>query len=234
MTYDYVGTELDFFARATNWKQYLSRTVSPFLRGDVLEVGAGIGTTTRAFIDGRASTWLCLEPDEALATRMRASFEADPVSPTPAIRSALLNDLESDRTFDCIIYVDVLEHIEDDQAELAAAQGHLRSGGHLVVIGPAHQWLFSEFDTAIGHFRRYSRRSLQAVVPTDMERVMLRYMDALGVALSAANRLLLRSSAPTPTQIRTWDGVVVPISRLIDPLLFWSVGKSVTGVWRQP
>ena len=127
-----------------------------------------------------------------------------------------------------------LEHIEDDRAELAVAQRHLRPGGHLVVIAPAHQWLFSEFDTAVGHFRRYSRGSLQAVVPKDMGRVMLRYMDALGIALSAANRLLLRSSAPTPAQIRTWDGLVVPVSRLVDPLFFWRVGKSVTGVWRQP
>ena len=233
MTYEYVGTELDLFARATNWKQYLRGTVSPFLRGDVLEVGAGIGTTTRAFSDGSASTWLCLEPDAELATRMRASFEADPVSPAPTVRSDLLNELEPDCMFDCIMYVDVLEHVEDDRAELAAAQRHLRPGGHLVVIGPAHQWLFSEFDTAVGHFRRYSRGSLQAVVPTDMDRVMLRYMDALGVALSAANRLVLRSSAPTAAQIRTWDGFVVPMSRLLDPLLFWSVGKSVTGVWRQ-
>jgi 2-polyprenyl-3-methyl-5-hydroxy-6-metoxy-1,4-benzoquinol methylase len=121
--------------------------------------------------------------------------------------------------FDCIMYVDVLEHIEDDRAELAVAQRHLRPGGHLVVIGPAHQWLFSEFDTAVGHFRRYSRGSLQEAVPNGMDRVMLRYMDALWVALSAANRLLLRSSAPTPAPIRTWDGLVVPMSRLVDPLL---------------
>ena len=69
MTYEYVGTELDLFAQATNWKKYLQSVVSPFLTGDVLEVGAGIGTTTRAFSDGSASTWLCLEPDGDLAAR---------------------------------------------------------------------------------------------------------------------------------------------------------------------
>jgi hypothetical protein len=158
----------------------------------------------------------------------------DPIDPLPGVRNDLLKDLAPDLMFDCIMYVDVLEHIEHDRAELETAQRHLNPGGHLVVIAPAHQWLFSEFDTAVGHFRRYSRGSLQAVIPTDMDRVMLRYMDSLGVTLSAANRLLLRSSAPTPAQIRTWDGFVVPISRVVDPLLFWSVGKSVTGVWRQP
>ncbi|HIF24278.1 MAG TPA: methyltransferase type 12 [Gemmatimonadetes bacterium] len=184
MTYEYVGTELDLFAQATNWKKYLQSVVSPFLTGDVLEVGAGIGTTTRAFSDGSASTWLCLEPD-------------------------------------------------GDLAERARAQTHLRPDGHLVVIGPAHQWLFSEFDEAAGHFRRYPRASLRAVVPPGMDQVMLRYMDALCVALSAANRVLLRASTPTVGQIKTWNSAVPPLSRLVDPLLFWRAGKSVVGVWRQ-
>ena len=233
MTYEYVGTELDLFAQATNWKRYLKSVVSPFLTGDVLEVGAGIGTTTRAFSDGSASTWLCLEPDGDLAERARAGFEKIPVPASPSIRSHPVQDLDADRDFDCILYVDVLEHIEHDGDELARAQNHLRPDGHLVVIGPAHQWLFSEFDEAVGHFRRYSRASLRAVVPAGMDQVMLRYMDALGVALSAANRVLLRASTPTVGQIKTWDSAVVPLSRLVDPLLFWRAGKSVVGVWRQ-
>ena len=50
---------------------------------------------------------------------------------------------------------------------------------------------------------------------------------------SLGNRLLLRSSQPTRAQIRIWDDFMVPVSRLIDPLLFGRVGKSVLAVFRR-
>ena len=63
--------------------------------------------------------------------------------------------------FDCILYIDVLEHIEDDRAQIDAAARLVRGGGHVVILSPAHHWLFSEFDKSIGHFRRYNKGSSQ-------------------------------------------------------------------------
>jgi hypothetical protein len=57
------------------------------------------------------------------------------------------------------------------------------------------------------------------------------YLDAVGMAASMANRLLLRASMPTQGQILFWDRVLVPASRVIDPLLARSVGKSVVAIW---
>lgn len=232
--YTYVGGELELFAEARRWKGYLVKTVGTFIRGDVLEVGAGIGGTTRVFCVGRESSWTCLEPDHQLAEKMRLSFVDNPLPREPAIRTQLVTELSEKDIFDTILYVDVLEHIEDDREELATVTRHLRSGGHLVVVGPAHQWLFSEFDVAVGHHRRYSRGTLAAAVPGLMRPRMLRYLDSLGVALSAANRIILRSGAPSPRQIGFWDRVVVPISERLDPLLGWRIGKSVVGVWQRP
>ncbi len=149
MTHEYVGTELDLFAQATNWKRYLQSVVSPFLTGDVLEVGAGIGTTTRAFSDGSASTWLCREPDGGLAERARGGFDEIPVPASPSVHSHPVQDLDPDRSFDCILYVDVLEHIEDDRDELARAQNHFGtqpwcrfpgSWTHFSSGAPANRW----------------------------------------------------------------------------------------------
>ena len=61
--------------------------------------------------------------------------------------------------FDTILYVDVLEHIADDAAELARARRLLTPEGNLVVLAPAHQSLFSPFDAAVGHYRRYDERT---------------------------------------------------------------------------
>ena len=59
------------------------------------------------------------------------------------------------------------------------------------------------------------------------------YLDAAGMLASAANRLLLQSSMPSERQILTWDRLLVPVSRLIDPIFAGRVGKSVLGIWRK-
>jgi SAM-dependent methyltransferase len=143
-----------------------------------------------------------------------------------------LADLPPDDRFDAIAYVDVLEHIADDAAELERAAAHLVPGGRLVVVAPAHPWLYSPFDAAIGHHRRYTTRSLLAVVPAGLTPVTLRYLDAVGLLASAANRVLLRQRLPDRRQLALWDGLMVPLSRGLDPLLGFRVGKSVLGVWR--
>jgi 2-polyprenyl-3-methyl-5-hydroxy-6-metoxy-1,4-benzoquinol methylase len=136
-------------------------------------------------------------------------------------------------SFDAVLYVDVLEHIDDDAAEMRRALGLLRPGGRLVVMSPAHQWLFTPFDKSIGHFRRYTRRTLAAVGPPGASLTRLRYLDSAGLLASLGNKLLLRSAMPTRRQIAFWDRVLVPMSRGIDVVLFHSIGKSVLGVWRR-
>jgi 16S rRNA A1518/A1519 N6-dimethyltransferase RsmA/KsgA/DIM1 with predicted DNA glycosylase/AP lyase activity len=67
----YLGGELDLFALATNWKAYVKAEIGEYLKGIVLEVGAGIGGTTVALHDGTARRWVCLEPDPQQAGRLR-------------------------------------------------------------------------------------------------------------------------------------------------------------------
>lgn len=224
----YQGSELDLFAAARRWKDYFAAAIRPYLRGAVLEVGAGIGTNTALLAPGRQGSWLCVEPDPGLADRIRGGLgDGSPV----AVRTGTLADLGCGERFDTILYLDVLEHIADDRGELERAANHLAAGGHLVILAPAHMWLYSPFDRAIGHFRRYTRRGLAAIMPPRLKKVELRYMDSVGLLASAANRFLLNQAAPGPSQIATWDGWMVPISRRLDPLLGGRVGKSVLGVW---
>jgi hypothetical protein len=57
-------------------------------------------------------------------------------------------------------------------------------------------------------------------------------LDGVGLLASLANRIVLKSGAPTKSQIRFWDTCMVPLSRVVDPLLGYRVGKSIIGVWR--
>jgi SAM-dependent methyltransferase len=200
--------------------------------GDVVEVGAGLGSTTRYLCDGRQRLWLCLEPDRAMAERLGGSIARGELPACCQARAGTVRDLPPDARFDAVLYVDVLEHVEDDAAELEAASKILRPNGALIVLAPAHRWLYSPFDRAIGHYRRYTRRSLAAVGPPGLRHVVLRYLDSVGLLASAGNRFILRKSIPTAGDIARWDQLMVPVSRRIDGWLGFRIGKSVLGIWR--
>ena len=230
--FDYAGSELHLFAAADNWKRYWSRAIAPFVRGRVLDVGAGLGATARAFAAHPGiSEWTYLEPDRRLATALRLSIVECGLPFRTRVRCGMLADLHPTERFNAILYIDVLEHIGDDGGELARAAAHIDRGGHLVVLSPAHQWLYSPFDRAIGHERRYTRESLRALAPADLRLVRLHYLDAVGLAASLGNRLLLRRSMPSAVQIAAWDRFMVPLSRRLDPLIGHRLGKTVVGVW---
>lgn len=227
--YSYVGEELDLFREATRWKAYVATRLAPYISGDVLEVGAGIGGTTRALVAHQRS-WTCLEPDATLAAKLQEALAREPLALSPYVIAGTVSDLPSGLAFDSILYVDVLEHIANDRAELEHASTHLRPGGHLVVLAPAHAWLYSEFDRAVGHERRYTGATLRAAGPP-LRVVASFYLDSVGMFASAANRFLLRRDLPTIAHIRFWDRWLVRASRWLDPALGHGVGKSVVVVW---
>ena len=127
-----------------------------------------------------------------------------------------------------------IEHIELDAEELRVAATRLSPAGAVVVLSPAHQWLYTPFDKAIGHFRRYSRTTLAGLSPPGLELVRLRYLDSVGLLASLSNALLLRQAMPTMRQVAFWDRVLVPVSTVVDPLSGYRLGKSVLAVWRRP
>lgn len=231
----YVGSELELFAAAANWKRYLSRQLQGYLGDSVLEVGAGLGTTTLNLCRRPHRRWLCLEPDPAMTATLQTKRDAAELPACCEVRAGTLADLPADERFDSIIYIDVLEHIEDDRGELQRAAEHLAPRGRIVVLAPAHQFLFSPFDQSIGHFRRYDRAMLRAAAaPAGLPCERLKYLDAVGLLASLGNRFVLGSGMPTPRQIWTWDKLMVPVSRFLDPLLCFKLGKSILGVWRKP
>ena len=231
--YEYIGSELELFASATNWKSYFGSMLQPFIGPRVLEVGAGIGETTSVLCTGREIEWLCVEPDRRLAEKLQQGINHGSIPARCKLVVGTIEDIEAAPRFETILYIDVIEHLENDADELRRASTRLVPGGHLVVLSPAHPWLYSEFDKSIGHFRRYTKRSLAALTPPHTKMVRNFYLDGVGVLASLGNRLLLKSSCPTPRQIAVWDKMVVPLSRVVDRLLCYNFGKSVVGVWRR-
>ncbi|HEX4168891.1 MAG TPA: class I SAM-dependent methyltransferase [Bryobacteraceae bacterium] len=229
----YPGQELDLFAHAHNWKQYWVSKIRPFIRGDVLEVGAGLGVNTPLLEPHKARSWTAMEPDPELAVRLTKSLNSNPISQECKVLTGTTSSLEPYAQFDCALYIDVLEHIEEDKTEIAQVANLIRPGGRIIVLSPAHQLLYTPFDKSIGHFRRYNRASLLRCTPPGFEVESVFFLDSVGMLASLANKVMLQQSMPKLNQLRIWDRFLVPTSTILDRLLLHKVGKSVVAIWRR-
>ena len=227
--FKYPGDELALFQYAKHWKKYFSKQVNPYIKGDVLEVGAGIGSTTVLLNNGSAKQWLLLEPDGQMFASLQNKLDQKKLPDNCAVQKGTIDQFSI--SFDTIIYIDVLEHIEADSEELQKAASLLNQGGHLIVLAPALQHLFSPFDKAIGHYRRYNKKMMKKLTPDSLKLIQCKYYDSTGYFASLINKLFLKQKSPTLKQVTFLDSYIMPVSTITDPLLFHIFGKSILAVW---
>lgn len=229
----YQGKELMLFEKALKWKKYFSSFITPYIKEEVVEIGAGLGANTPILNNGSPRSWILLEPDTSMSALLEEKLEKHALPSNCKVISGNISLFENKPLFDTIIYIDTLEHIGDDKMEMDKAAGLLKVGGHLIVLSPAFQFLFSPFDKAIGHFRRYTKRSLKKLMPPSLVQVDLRYLDSTGFFLSMTNRFILRQNYPTQRQVNFWDGYSIPVSVIMDRIMFYSFGKTILGIWKK-
>ena len=230
--YIYPGDELELFSNAINWKNYFASRLTKYIHGNVLEVGAGNGSTTNILLNQNVSNWMCLEPDKELFFKLKQNLHNNNLTHNIALQNGRISSIKSNE-FDCIAYIDVLEHINEDKEEVLLASDLLSRNGNLVILSPAYNWLFSPFDTSIGHVKRYNYDSLIQLESKHLKLVHYEYLDSVGIVLNLLNKFLLKQHYPTKKQIKIWDSFVVPLSRIIDPFVARSFGKTIIGIYRK-
>lgn len=201
----YQGQELDIFSGVKRWKAYWVSRIRSYLGDEVLEVGAGLGTNTLFLCNERYRRWVCTEPDPRLTERIYSTLRDCLSKKRHSVVSGTLKDLAPDDKFDTILFIDVLEHIKNDRLELLQASTHLKPQGVIVVLSPAQPWLFSELDRGVGHFRRYTKKTLSAIAPSCLQLIRLEYLDSVGVLASLSNRFLFKSRNPAKAHVKFWD-----------------------------
>jgi SAM-dependent methyltransferase len=233
--FKYQGQELQLFEKAINWKKYFSKVLRPYISGRVLECGAGIGSTTNLLNinDLNTNEWVLLEPDREMADLLSAKIDEKLLPSNCTVQQATIYDLKISNRFDTIIYIDVLEHIENDKSEIEKAVSLLDRNGKLIILAPAFPAIYSNFDKAIGHHRRYTKRQLGSLIPESLKKLRLCYLDSLGFFLSLANKAMLKQSYPSAKQVILWDKYVIPVSKITDKLFNYSFGKSILGIWQK-
>lgn len=221
--------DLECLAASKHFFDWVLDEFDPYLRGRVLEVGAGAGTITRRLIERHPGLEVvALEPAENMFVGLDAFAALEPRA--TAHRATLREFLrEGETRFDAVLYVNVLEHIADDAEELRMAADALRPGGALLVFGPAHEMLYSELDHKAGHYRRYSTRGLRRLAETaGLEIRTSRYFDLLGALPYLAVYRWARRPAISGSTVWGYDRMIVPVSRMLERLVpHPPVGKNV-------
>jgi 2-polyprenyl-3-methyl-5-hydroxy-6-metoxy-1,4-benzoquinol methylase len=217
-TDDHFGAadDLERLGTAERFFNWVLDEFHPYLKGSVLEVGAGTGTITRRLVERYPALWVtALEPADNVVGDLEAFAAVTPqvtvLRQTLAAAGALATG-----SYDAVLYLNVLEHIQDDTDELRRAAEALRPGGALLIFGPALSWLYSELDYKAGHYRRYSIDGLRRLVEAaGFKIIKSSYLDVLGtLPYWLVYRLAGRDSI-SGTSIWGYDRVIVPISRLL-------------------
>jgi SAM-dependent methyltransferase len=214
---------------AVNYADWVYSAIQPHLGSNVLEVGAGHGTLTGRLARGRKVTATDLSPRCVAVLRERFANDAVAVVHADLTASADLG------TFDSVVLVNVLEHIEDDERSVVQASRALRPGGRLIVFVPAFDALYSEFDRRVGHHRRYRKADLQALADAaGLAPIEARYMNSLGAVAWWLFATKLGRTPTTRWPVLLYDRAVVRALRRIEQRWEPPFGQSLLCVACRP
>ena len=229
---------LERFAQATRFNRWMFDTIQPYCKGDVLEVGSGIGNLSRYFLENDLKLTASDLRDEYINI-LHGKFGRHPnlagiISIDLAVANFETRFQDLLQQFDTVVALNVVEHIQDDELAIGNCKKLLKPGGHLIILVPAFQALYNQFDEELGHYVRYNRSSLNGLLQGQgLEVFHTRYFNAIGIIGWMINGSLFRKRLIPRRQLQLFDKLV-PVIKMIDAITFRKAGLSVLSVARKP
>jgi SAM-dependent methyltransferase len=222
--------EFAALSEAKNYRSALLREFSEHLRGRVLEVGAGIGQITEELLRNRAITQLVsIEPDRKFCARLGAAF------PAHQVVQGTIEDLKGNESWNAILNVNVLEHIQEDEHELAVYRQKLaREKGTLCLFVPARPEIYAPIDKDFGHFRRYTKSELgRKLEVAGFQIFKLRYYNFVGYFAWWLNFCILKKHGFDLQAVRFFDRIIFPpVHRIESRICPPPIGQSLLAIAR--
>lgn len=214
---------LESMSQAVWYNQWTSKKFSTFVKGDILEVGCGIGNFT-AFLTKYGKVWaIDINKEYVEKTKQMIKGKA----------KVGFGDIENGKyffggqKFDSIICLNVLEHVQDDDRALRNVYNLLKNGGILVLLVPAHKFLYGEIDRFIGHFRRYDfsevRNKLTKVGFEVKNSRRLNFLGAVGWFIAGK---LFKENKVKEGNIKMFN-LIAPIFLFFEDLINPPIGTSI-------
>jgi 2-polyprenyl-3-methyl-5-hydroxy-6-metoxy-1,4-benzoquinol methylase len=227
---DYVIRDQQRMRRARNYFEWQARLVCPHLGRRVLEIGCGVGNFTRHLLDRECVVGIDVEADCIAQLEQNLHHPGN----VKALRMDILDQAIAtlhEYRIDSIVCLNVLEHVPDDRLALGQMAALLPPGGLVVLIVPAFAALYGPIDGKLGHYRRYSKASLQILAEAAGFRVsQLSYMNFIGFFGWWFNARILRKEEQSESQIIAFDRIVVPVISRLEGLLPPPLGQSLFAV----
>jgi Methyltransferase domain len=229
---EYVGKDLEAMDLAENYREWILSFIRPYLGKHLVEVGAGTGAFSKQLLSTRSTETLAVvEPSnmfDQLRQNLTGSTHSTVVRFFRDVFRNVATDIRREQLPDSIIYINVLEHIEDDQYELSTAWANLSEGGRIFVFVPAQPFLFSQFDKYLGHFRRYRKLELEEKFRLAGFTILhSRNFDLPGIVPWFIKYRMVRSLKMQPAMIRFYDRLAVPFIRSIESVIHPPLGKNL-------
>lgn len=212
------------------YRRYQYDLIAPHCGRSVLEVGAGLGEFAAQFTEQERLVVTDVDPQAVMLLKKKFADRPE----VEACQLDLAGELRIDPPVESVVAINVLEHFDDDAALLRSLAGLVTPGGTIVLWVPGYQALYGDFDRKVGHFRRYTPRTLtDAFRRAGLTTQLCRPVNLLGgIAWWAAVRKG-GTGSPNPRLVGIYDRYLVPVTRVLDrlPVPF---GQSILGVARVP
>jgi len=218
----YLGWELYFFDKSKNFRKYQNEFINKNIGNYVAEVGPGNGENLLLY-KYKAKKIDLFEPSLSLYNNLLKKFKSEN-------NINFYNEifLVKKNQYDTIMYLDVLEHIKNDKEELIKAYRSLKTNGKLIITVPAFEHLYSKFDKDVGHYRRYSKKSfLNLIKHISPNYYKMTYFDSVGYLLSLLSKIFSSNYKKNFVQKINFWNKLIPISKILDKLIFHFFGKSL-------
>ena len=234
-TFDPAGLHtLQVIAKADQFNKWMYETIRPYLKGEILEIGSGIGNISKFVISNRLSLTLSdynteyqqfLKENFSEFTNVQAILSIDLQHPDFFNHYFALKE-----KYDSVFLLNVIEHLEDDIVAIENCRFLLKKGGRLVILAPAYPFLFCRFDKELGHYRRYSQKKLSFFFPHNSFKILhTQYFNFIGIAGWFIFGKLLKRKMIRSGEMSAFNKMV-PFFKLADLITFKKAGLSVIAI----
>jgi SAM-dependent methyltransferase len=214
-------------AAARNYFAWQYRLAAHDLGQRVVEVGCGTGNFTRFLLERASIIAVDTEPECVRRVRLRYPGQPNLRVECCGPPDAAFLELRGFEADSCVC-LNVIEHIARDVDALAAMRSILRPGGTIVLLAPAFEALYGPIDYLLGHYRRYTRRTLsRAAQSAGLEIASARYLNLPGFFGWWANSRLFHRKTQSAGQISFFDRFVVPVASRIEDIVPPPFGQSI-------
>lgn len=226
----------------SNYRKYQFSLVKNYIGKNILEVGSGDRGFTNLIINefNDIERIISIEPSETIYK----AYEDKYLFPENVkFQRYDLFDLKAEETghFDTIIFIHVLEHIEKDREALNESYKLLDKNGYVLIEVPALQSLFSQHDELLGHYRRYNKKTMKAIIDTDKFEVKdIWYQDIFGFFGSLyyfkIKKIKLKSEKGTElvkNQGKLYDKYLIPFQKILENFIKLPLGLSLTVILKK-